>query len=213
MNNFIGEYYGYNFNIVNNDVYIKIDKNTSGFMATYNGPASGIAIAHAANGGDTVHQLFNVLICEINPFLSQGNMKPNLDKITFQTGKNGKNSMLSIFVPFDKSEGVWQLDRRGGWGHDPGSSKMENKCEKLEKNQETCIGPIQNVSTGDFGKITEYFITHTISFFFISLSNKNKNSSSKLLINLFFLFFSTIICAFSRSIYTISYANSLLPKT
>ena len=140
--------------------YIKINKNTSGFMATYNGPASGIAIAHAANGGDTVHQLFNVLICEINPFLSQGNMKPNLDKITFETGKNGKNSMLSIFVPFDKSEGVWQLDRRGGWGHDPGPSKMAGKCSKENKSGNECIGPITKVVNGPFGKITEYFITH-----------------------------------------------------
>ena len=139
---------------------IKIEKNTSGFLISYDGPASGLSIAHAMNGGDTIHQLYNVLICEINPFLAQGKMKPNLDGITFQTGKNGKNSMLSIFVPFTSTEGVWQLDRRGGWGHDPGGGKMSRKCSKLTKEGKECIGPVTKVVNGPFGKITEYFITH-----------------------------------------------------
>lgn len=139
---------------------IKIEKNTSGFLISYDGPASGLSIAHAMNGGDTIHQLYNVLICEINPFLAQGKMKPNLDGITFQTGKNGKNSMLSIFVPLTSAEGVWQLDRRGGWGHDPGGGKMSRKCSKLTKEGKECIGPVTKVVNGPFGKITEYFITH-----------------------------------------------------
>jgi len=139
---------------------IKIEGNTSGFVITYNGPASGLSIAHAANGGDTIHQLYNVLICEINQTLAQGNLKPNIDGISFQTGKDGKNSMLSILVPFTKADGVWQLDRRGGWGHDPGAGKMSAKCSKLNKNNQECIGPVTKVVNGPFGKITEYFITH-----------------------------------------------------
>ena len=139
---------------------IKIEANTSGFLISYNGPSSGLSIAHAMNGGDTIHQLYNVLICEINPFLAQGGMKPNIDGITFQTGKNGKDSMLSILVPITKGDGVWQLDRRGGWNHDPGGGKMSRKCAKLTKQGKECIGPVTKVANGPFGKITEYFVTH-----------------------------------------------------
>ena len=61
---------------------IKVDKSSSQFKVTYKGPSSGLSIAHAANGGDTIHQLYNVLICEINPFLGQGKMKPNIYHFT-----------------------------------------------------------------------------------------------------------------------------------
>ena len=140
----------------------KVTKNSNGFMIGYNGPESGLSIAHAANGGDTIHQVYNVLICEINPFLSQGGLKPNIDGIKFETGRQRGNSQLNIFVPITKGEGVWQLDRRGGWGHDPGSGKMVQKCKKINKDGKECIGPVQKIATGPYGKITEYFVTHQI---------------------------------------------------
>lgn len=141
---------------------IKIDKSPSQFKITYKGPSSGLSIAHAANGGDTIHQLYNVLICEMNPFLSKGKMKPKIDNIRTEGGKSGKDSTISITVPIEKSEETYQIDRRGGWGHDPGSSKMDGKCDEVQKKGGKCFGPVKNVLQAPFGKITEYFITHTI---------------------------------------------------
>lgn len=141
---------------------IKIEKSSSQFKISYKGPSSGLSIAHAANGGDTIHQLYNVLICEINPFLGQGKMKPDVDSITTSSGKDGKDFKLSITVPIESSDKTYQLDRRGGWGHDPGQSKMDEKCKSVKAKGGDCVGPVRNIAQGPFGKITEYFITHTI---------------------------------------------------
>jgi hypothetical protein len=86
---------------------IKIDKSSSQFKISYAGPSSGLSIAHAANGGDTIHQLYNVLVCEMNPYLAKGGMKPNIDSISTQGGKdsNGK-STLTITVPIESSDDV-----------------------------------------------------------------------------------------------------------
>ena len=141
---------------------IKVDKSPSQFKITYKRPSSGLSIAHAANGGDTIHQLYNVLICEINPFLGQGKMKPKIDDIRTEGGKNGKDSTLSIIVPIENSEETYQLDRRGGWNHDPGGSNMKSKCDDVKSKGGKCFGPVKNTVQAPFGKITEYFITHTI---------------------------------------------------
>lgn len=141
---------------------IQISKGSSGFQITYEGPSSGLSIAHALGGGDTIHQTYNVLICEINPFLAQGGLKPDLNGITISGSGSGKNSKLSIFVPFTKAKGVYQLDRRGGWNHNPGPNKMDNKCKSANKNGKECVGPVMKVVQGPFGKITEYFITHQV---------------------------------------------------
>lgn len=141
---------------------VSISKSDSEFNITYTGPSFGLAIAHAKKGKDTVHQVFNVLICEINPFLFKGGLKPDIEKIESSTWKEGKDSSIKITVPLLKEEGTYQLDRRGGWGHDPGGSKMAQKCNELKGKDKFCIGPVKNVVTGPFGKITEYFITHQI---------------------------------------------------
>ena len=142
---------------------IKVEKGSSQFKISYSGPSSGLSIAHAANGKDTIHQLYNVLICELNPFLAQGKMKPKIDGITTQSGKNSDGtSNLSITVPIEKSDETYQIDRRGGWGHDPGDSQMKNKCSEIVSKGGKCFGPVKNVVDSRIGKITEYFITHTI---------------------------------------------------
>lgn len=141
---------------------VKINKSSTGFMITYEGPSSGLSIAHAMKGGDTVHQVYNILICEINPFLAQGGIKPDIQGIKIDGGGSGKNAKLSIFVPLTKAEGVYQLDRRGGWGHDPGPNKMSNSCRQKNKSGKECIGPITKIVQAPFGKITEYFITFEV---------------------------------------------------
>ena len=141
---------------------ISIKESPSKFEITYKGPSSGLSIAHATGGKDTIHQLYNVLICELNPYLSQGGMKPNIDNITTQTKSKNGTHILKITIPIQSDKNVWQIDRRGGWNHDPGSSKMSDKCKKIEDFGGKCEGPVTDVASGDFGKITEYFITHTI---------------------------------------------------
>lgn len=140
----------------------QISKTASEFKISYKGPSSGLSIAHAAGGGDTIHQVYNVLICEINPFLAQGGIKPNIGGINITGGGSGKNSTISISVPLSSDKGVWQLDRRGGWNHNPGSGKMASKCRKLNKEGKECVGPVTKVITAPFGTITEHFITHQI---------------------------------------------------
>lgn len=141
---------------------ISISKSPSNFKITYKGPSSGLSIAHANGGKDTIHQLYNVLICELNPYLSKGGIKPDINNITTETKSSKGKHMLKIDIPLDSEDGTWQIDRRGGWNHDPGSSKMSEKCNKVESLGEKCEGPVTDVVNGDFGKITEYFITHTI---------------------------------------------------
>ena len=89
-------------------------------------------------------------------------MKPKIDSIKTEGGKDGKNSTLSITVPIEHSDETYQLDRRGGWGHDPGPSKMSGKCSEVKSKGGKCFGPVKNILQAPFGKITEYFITHTI---------------------------------------------------
>lgn len=141
---------------------VSISKSDTEFNITYTGPSFGLAIAHAKKGKDTVHQIYNILICEINPFLYKGGIKPNIENITTTTGKVGKKVQISISVPLQKEEGTFQLDRRGGWNHDPGGGKMGQKCSTFRKKGKFCFGPIKNIANGSFGKITEYFIVHQI---------------------------------------------------
>jgi hypothetical protein len=139
-----------------------IDESSDKFVIRYKGPSSGLSIAHAANGGDTIHQVYNVLICEINPFLAKNKLKPLINEIQINGSKEGKLSKLTISVPLEDSDKTYQLDRRGGWNHDPGPSKMSQKCKSVNSKGGECEGPIKNIVQGGFGKITEYFITHTI---------------------------------------------------
>lgn len=141
---------------------IQIQRSASNFIITYKGPSYGLSIAHAANGKDTIHQIFNVLICEINPYLALRKLKPKIDEIDFQTSKDGKDYFLKINVPLLSSSKTYQLNRRGGWGHDPGPNKMLDKLkERRQKNKET-YGPVRKIIDGPFGKIREYFITYEI---------------------------------------------------
>lgn len=139
---------------------VSISTSSSKFTISYKGPSSGVSMAHRTGGGDTIHQIYNILICEINPFLAQGGMKPNINDISIKGGRSGKDSTIEINVPLTSTEGVYQLDRRGGWNHDPGSSKMASKCKKLIKQGKKCEGPVTKIVSAPYGKITEYFVTH-----------------------------------------------------
>ena len=40
--------------------------------------------------------------------------------------------------------------------------RKNSKIRKVEKKGGKCFGPVKNILQAPFGKITEYFITHTI---------------------------------------------------
>jgi hypothetical protein len=116
---------------------IKLVKTASRFTLMYAGPATGISIAHAkGSSGDTLHQLFNVLICEMNPWLAANKVKPQIYKATSSCRKNTDGSYhMVIEMPCVPSDKYWQINHRGGWGHDPGAKSViaaSNDNEGLE---------------------------------------------------------------------------------
>lgn len=139
---------------------VNISASKNQFEISYQGPSSGLSMAHAKGGGDTIHQVYNILVCELNPYLAQGGMKPDINGITINGGKSVKGATLTIKVPLVDAQGVYQIDRRGGWNHNPGPTKMALKCKKLTQEGKICEGPVTKVVTAPFGKITEYFVTH-----------------------------------------------------
>jgi hypothetical protein len=102
-------------------VYVGTEISTSQFQLIYVGPSTGLSLAHAKGGsGDTLHQLFNVLICEINPWLANNKIRPNVAGITTECIAREAEYELIIQVPLETSDRTWQMNHRGGWGHDPG---------------------------------------------------------------------------------------------
>lgn len=137
---------------------ITVTKTTTAFKLKYIGPASGISIAHAnGDSGDTLHQLFNVLICEINPWLAGRTLKPQIeDIITSCDGKKGGTYTFIMYIPLIASKSSWQLNHRGSWsGSDPGGAAvMANSPAGAE-------GPARNVtSIPGYSDITTYFATY-----------------------------------------------------
>ncbi|NBO36595.1 hypothetical protein EBU91_03545 [bacterium] len=136
-------------------------KSPSLLRISYIGPSYGLLIAHSQGGKDTMHQFFNVLICEFNPYLALIKAKPLIHDVTYNTWTEKKQNIinygLSVTIPLEKSTKSYQLERRGGWGHtaSSGKTKMKSKCE----NTKNCQGPLTFKFTGNFGTITEYFIT------------------------------------------------------
>jgi len=140
---------------------ITVSMNDAGMHLHYVGPGSGYAISHAKNGkGDSLHQAFNVVVCEVNPFLYKGGLKPNINAIESNCVKNDKTYDMNIWIPFvavDASQ-IYQLNHRGGWGHDPGPNAVKQAVGSA-KNLE---GPGRVVVNTGGGIITEYFVTYTV---------------------------------------------------
>ena len=135
------------------------------FKITWKGKYSGLSLATPGSEGDTVHQLFNVLLCELNPYLFNTGKKPNINNISAVETIQNKQKTVLINVPLEDGDGkIWQIDRRGGWGHTGGESVIKSKSEKLKKAGVDIEGPVTVISdTFGGSKITEYFITYVIS--------------------------------------------------
>lgn len=133
----------------------------SGFHLHYVGKGSGYAISHANGGkGDSLHQAFNVIVCDANKYLMRGGLKPDINNIQSNCSKTNGIYDMNIWIPFlpvDKNM-KYQLNRRGGWGGNPGPGavlKAVGKVPNLE-------GPGKVIVKTGGGKITEYFVTYTI---------------------------------------------------
>jgi hypothetical protein len=138
---------------------ITLSKSAMDFELMYVGPDSGISIAHAKGGkGDTLHQLFNVLICEINPWLADTMYKPLINDIATSCSKRDSLFEFTITVPLVESDTTWQLNHRGGWGHDPGIGAVRSVTPNVPQREiatNTCVVPGQ-------GTITTYFAVYPI---------------------------------------------------
>lgn len=127
---------------------IKIEKSKTYFKITYEGPVSGYLIKHGKCGsGDSMHQTCNVLTYEINKYLKDKNLKPDIDNIDFK--REGKTFI--IMVPLSSSEKSYKLERRGGMGHDPGAGSVKG----VYGDRDGFEGPVRYSSGG----ITEYFVS------------------------------------------------------
>jgi len=140
--------------------YINIDISDSNFKLEYNGPGSGISISHANGGsGDTLHQLFNIILFELNPYLVTKTLEPDINNIKTSCEKLPKSGYkLTINIPLRESDGTWQINRRGGWGHLGGKSDVVS--DKPDGAVET-KGPVTVVTAvPNNGAITEYFMSY-----------------------------------------------------
>jgi hypothetical protein len=136
------------FNGTNGRPKIVVSKSKTYFSISYDGPKSGYLIKHAKCGsGDSLHQLCNVLTYEINKYLKGKKLKPNIKNIEFE--RDGGE--FTIGVPLTSSEKSYKLERRGGMGHDPGSSTVKG----VYGDRSGFEGPVKHSSGG----ITEYFVT------------------------------------------------------
>ena len=140
---------------------ITIAKSSAEFKLEYIGPASGWAISHAdRSGGDTLHQMFNVMVCECNPYLNNGGLKPDIANIVVASSVDKSIYTMTITIPLIAeldSDKTWQIDRRGSMGGgDPG----ENVILKHTKNKPNLQGPVRiQVKPGN---IVEYVVCYTL---------------------------------------------------
>ena len=138
---------------------VTIQKAPSLFQLEYVGPGTGISLAHAKGGaGDTLHQLFNILICEMNPWLDATQYKPRLDDIVTRCTKDGEYYIFLIQVPIEESDRPWQINHRGGWGHDPGKGAVKSASPNVPERE--IKTEITNIPGS--GKITTHFATYPV---------------------------------------------------
>jgi len=139
---------------------IDIEKSNAAFRLAYTGPASGWAISHADRGsGDTLHQIFNVLICECNPWLKDQPLRPDIANVAITSRVNKGTYDVTITIPMlaeaDDAK-RWQIDRRGSMGGTPGP----NIILKHTKDKPNLQGPVR--LKVDPGNIMEWMVCYTL---------------------------------------------------
>ncbi len=141
------------------EIFIEYANNE--FLFAYTGK-NGYVIATPENQTDSLHQLFNIILCEMNPILIKGGLKPDIKSITANCTyfKEERVYDLNVSIPLIEVDAnlKYQIDRRGGWGHTGGKSDLPKAATR--KNYE---GPHTVViNDGNGRNITEYFVTYTV---------------------------------------------------
>jgi hypothetical protein len=139
---------------------ITVETSNSGITVEYFGSSSGYSVATPGQEVDTIHQVFNILMCEGNPHLEKNpGLKPDVDNISSNCVLTGGKYSLKITVPFISmgDTKVYQFNRRGGWNHDPGPGKVK-EASKGNGYSALTEEPVTHVVKVGGGKITEYFL-------------------------------------------------------
>lgn len=139
---------------------VTFQKSSTMFQLEYVGPSTGISLAHAKGlSGDTLHQLFNILICEMNPWLADVQYKPRLQDIVTRCTKDGEYYMFLIQVPLEESDRAWQINHRGSWGGVPSINLIKSASPDVperELHTDTVVIP------NNGGKIITHFATYPL---------------------------------------------------
>lgn len=139
---------------------ITVDLSNAGITVGYLGSPSGYSISTPGQEKDSIHQVFNILMCEGNPHLEKNpGLKPDIDNITSSCVVNGGKYNMKITIPFISTGGtrVYQFNRRGGWNWDPGPEKVKSATAGTGYTALT-KEPVTHVVKVGGGKITEYFL-------------------------------------------------------
>ena len=139
---------------------ITITKSKTVFRITYKGAPSGFLLRHSECGtGDTIHQLCNVFVGELNPYLKEYGLKPDIKNIKMTKSER----YFSIQVPLSAvSSGYYVINRRGGMGH--GGDYSDLTQYKTRPNYTEIIKTA--------GDITEKFITYSVGYNKNTIDNK-----------------------------------------
>ncbi len=132
------------------------------FVLQYRGPGSGVAMAHASQGGgDTLHQLWNVLICELNPRLMAKKLKPVIGSISTSCEKVKSDFVYTIQVPLVADSEPWQINHRGHWGKtDPGAAQVKLAAPKSDRME----GPVRyEDAIPNSNSIYTYVVTYPLA--------------------------------------------------
>lgn len=139
---------------------VTFQKSSTMFQLEYVGPSTGISLAHAKGlSGDTLHQLFNILICEMNPWLKDMKSKPRLKDIVTRCIKDGEYYIFLIQVPLETSDRAWQINHRGSWGGSASINAIKSATPKVAE-REIEINTTTIPANG--GEITTYFATYPL---------------------------------------------------
>lgn len=137
---------------------ITIDASDSRLILKYVGAGAGHVISTVSTAGDSLHQAWNVVSCETNNYIKKGGLKPVIANISATCTKNKNVYDLTIEIPFVSADAglVYQINRRGGWGHKGNTATLPKKGPNFE-------GPVTHVTKTGGGDITEHWVIYTIA--------------------------------------------------
>jgi len=137
---------------------ITINATDSKLILKYVGSGYGHAISTVNAEGDSLHQAWNVVSCETNNYIKKGGLKPVIANISATCTKDKNVYDLTIEIPFESVDAslVYQINRRGGWGHKGNTATLPKKGPNFE-------GPVTHVTKTGGGDITEHWVIYTIA--------------------------------------------------